>query len=113
MSQARLLGLIEAKRARVGIMGMGYVGLPLVREFTRAGFRVVGFDVDPRKVSRLNAGRSYIKHIPSALVRELVACGRFVASTQMSRLRQMEVIIICVPTPLTRMREPDMSYVAG
>jgi UDP-N-acetyl-D-glucosamine dehydrogenase len=113
LTDRRLLDRIESKQARVGIMGMGYVGLPLVREFARAGFRVVGFDIDERKVSQLNAGRSYIKHIPASLIKELVASGRFAATTDMSRLRDADAILICVPTPLTIMREPDMRFVVG
>jgi UDP-N-acetyl-D-glucosamine dehydrogenase len=109
----KLLQLIESKKAKLGIIGMGYVGLPLVREFARAGFEIVGFDVDEKKVRQLNAGRSYIKHIPSTLIRELTKSGRFSATTDMTKLRQVHAILICVPTPLTRMREPDMTYVVG
>ncbi|NOT01116.1 MAG: nucleotide sugar dehydrogenase [Phycisphaerales bacterium] len=90
---------------------MGYVGLPLARTFCRAGFRVLGLDVDPQKVAKLNAGRSYIKHIPGALIKQLVDDKVFTATTNEKDLRECDAILICVPTPLTKMREPDMSYV--
>ncbi|MDK1031750.1 MAG: nucleotide sugar dehydrogenase, partial [Planctomycetia bacterium] len=102
---------IKGKKAIVGVIGLGYVGLPLIREFYSKGFRTVGFDVDQKKVKALNAGRSYIKHIPAKFVRELVASGTFKATTNFSRLRSVDVIIICVPTPLDKMRQPDMTYI--
>jgi len=104
---------IRSKKARVGIIGMGYVGLPLAREFARAGFETIGFDVDDSKVRQLNAGRSYIKHIPGSQIRELINCGRFSASADMSCLRRTDAVLVCVPTPLDKMREPDMTYVVG
>jgi len=97
----------------VGVIGLGYVGLPLVIEFGRAGFRVTGFDTDERKVQALNAGRSYIKHIPSRDIKELTKKGRFTAAADFSLLRDTDCIIICVPTPLNRHRDPDLSYVLG
>jgi len=93
------------------VVGLGYVGLPLVREFTRGGCKVLGFDVDPAKVKALAAGRSYIEHIPAAVVKEMVDSGRFTATTDFRQLRRPDVILICVPTPLTKMREPDTSYI--
>jgi len=102
---------IRSKKAVVGVIGLGYVGLPLVREFTRGGMKVVGFDVDPAKVKSLRAGKSYIEHIPSTVVREMVKSGRFEATTDFDRLKEPDCILICVPTPLTKMREPDMTYV--
>ena len=102
---------IHGKTARVGIIGMGYVGLPLARQFAHAGFETIGFDVDESKVRQLNAGRSYIKHIPSSQIKELINSGRFSASADMSRLRRTDAVLVCVPTPLDKMREPDMSYV--
>ncbi len=102
---------ISNRTARVGIMGMGYVGLPLMRTFCAAGFRCLGFDVDESKVTRLNSGRSYIKHIPSSLIKKVVSEGRFRASCDPASLRQADAILICVPTPLTKMRDPDTSYV--
>lgn len=102
---------IGKKTARVGIIGMGYVGLPLARTFCKAGFTCLGFDIDQAKVDKLNAGKSYIKHIPSSLVKEMVRSGKFSASTDPKSLREVDAILICVPTPLTNAREPDMTYV--
>jgi len=107
----QFLAKIESKKALIGIVGLGYVGLPLVREFTRGGMRVLGFDVDPRKVSALAAGKSYIEHIPSSTIGEMLAGGRFESTTDFSRLKAPDCIIICVPTPLTKQREPDMRYI--
>ena len=108
---ADLVRKIQDKKALVGVVGLGYVGLPLVREFTRGGMNVVGFDVDPKKVKSLLAGRSYIEHIPSATVKDMVRTKRFSATTDFRQLRRPDCILICVPTPLTKMREPDMTYV--
>jgi len=108
----KLLKRIESDRAVVGVIGLGYVGLPLVREFTRAGLGVMGFDVDEAKVKALNAGgRSYIEHIPSRTVKDMVRSGRFEATSDFGRLAEPDCLLICVPTPLTKQREPDMSYV--
>ncbi len=106
-----LLEKIEKNHAVIGVIGLGYVGLPLVREFTRADAVVMGFDIDPAKVDALMGGRSYIEHIPSEVVRAMVDSGLFEATTDFSRLAEADCILICVPTPLTKMREPDMSYV--
>jgi len=102
---------VQRKEALVGIIGMGYVGLPLVRAFARAGFRVLGFDIDPKKVKALNAGRSYIEHIPSKFIRDLRRAGTFEATDDLQRLDEPDCILICVPTPLTPTREPDLTYV--
>jgi len=107
----KLLGKIESCKALIGVVGLGYVGLPLVREFAAGGAKVLGFDVDPRKIKSLLAGRSYIDHIPSKVVKEIVKTNRFDATTDFKRLKQADCILICVPTPLTKMREPDMTYV--
>jgi UDP-N-acetyl-D-glucosamine dehydrogenase len=106
-----LLRKIESKEAIIGVVGLGYVGLPLVREFTRAGMRVMGFDVDASKVASLMAGKSYIEHIPSSVVAEMLAAKRFEATTDFAKLSKPDCIIICVPTPLTKQREPDMTYI--
>lgn len=108
-----LLKRIQERKALVGIVGMGYVGLPLVRTFTSAGFRVLGFDVDATKIKMLKAGRSYIKHIPASMVAGLVKSKQFDATDDMKRLSEPDAVIICVPTPLSISRDPDMSYVEG
>ncbi|MDH5790541.1 MAG: nucleotide sugar dehydrogenase, partial [Nitrospinota bacterium] len=108
-----LLEQIKQKQARIGIIGLGYVGLPLVIEFGRAGFQVVGLDIDPAKVDRLNRGESYIKHIPSKILRELVEQKKFKSTTDFSSVSDLECILICVPTPLNSNREPDMSYIVA
>ena len=100
-------------RAGVGVVGLGYVGLPLVSALTARGFQVVGFDIDPEKVASLNGGRSYIRHIPDAKIREMVESGRFQATSDFARLAEVDAILICVPTPLTRHREPDLAYVVS
>ena len=106
-----LLKRIESKQARLGVIGLGYVGLPLAIEFARAGFHVVGFDVDQSKVDALNAGRSYIPDVPSAHVAETVKAGLFMATTDENALADVDIIDICVPTPLRKTRDPDLSYV--
>jgi UDP-N-acetyl-D-glucosamine dehydrogenase len=109
-----LLEKIEKKQALIGIIGLGYVGLPLVLRFCEVGFKVLGFDTDPHKVARLNRGESYIKHIPAAGLLALVQgpeAPRFAATADMGRLGEPDVLIICVPTPLTATREPDLKYV--
>ena len=93
------------------IIGLGYVGLPLCLQFARNGVVVVGLDVDPAKVSAVNAGRSYIKHIEASAIAEQVSAGRLSASGDFSVIRNVEAVIICVPTPLNKHREPDMSFV--
>src|SRR3990170_2896459 len=104
-----LIEKISSREARVGVIGLGYVGLPLVIEFCGAGFQVTGFDVDEQKVEQLNQGKSYIKHIDAARIHQ---CGpRFSAVSDFSSLAAMDCIIICVPTPLNKYREPDLTYV--
>ncbi|MCS7089711.1 MAG: nucleotide sugar dehydrogenase [Verrucomicrobiota bacterium] len=95
----------------IAIVGQGYVGLPLALQFARSGLKVLGLDIDPAKVEALNAGRSYIHHIPAQAIAEQVAAGRFSASTDFSRVREVEAVVICVPTPLNKNREPDISYI--
>lgn len=103
---------IKDHKARVGVIGLGYVGLPLVIEFCNKGFPVCGFDVDEHKVKALHTGKSYIKHITAKSVAAIVKSGRFDATTDFTRLKEADIIIICVPTPLTRHREPDISYIS-
>jgi len=102
---------IRDKKVKVGVLGLGYVGLPLVREFAAAGLKMVGFDIDEKKVKTLNAGRSIIKHIPHSQVKKLVRSGLFTATSNMARLKTVDAILVCVPTPLTINREPDMQYI--
>lgn len=104
-----LLEKIKAREAEIGVIGLGYVGLPLVLEFCRAGFRVTGFDLDAEKIASLKRGRSYIKHIDSS--RFAPYAETFSPTTDFSGLSRMDCIVICVPTPLNAYREPDMSYV--
>jgi UDP-N-acetyl-D-glucosamine dehydrogenase len=106
-------GRIAAKTAKIGIIGLGYVGLPLACLFAEKGFGVTGFDIDPKKIDVLNAGRSYIKHIPAKRIRPLVKAGKLAASDDFAGLRRMDAIIICVPTPLTRFREPDLRFIVA
>ena len=106
-----LLQKIADKRARIGIIGLGYVGLPLAVEFARAGFHVVGYDVDASKTSTLNGGVSYIPDVPTEHVAEIVKAGTFRATNDASELATVDVIDICVPTPLRKTKDPDMSYV--
>src|SRR5580765_1702947 len=96
---------------KIAVIGLGYVGLPLSLQFARSCTQVIGIDVDPRKVELLNNGQSYIKHISADGIREMVDGGKFSATTDFSRIREVEAVIICVPTPLTKNREPDISYV--
>ncbi len=110
---AELEKKILGHQARVAVVGLGYVGLPLVREFCRAGLTTLGVDIDDEKVERLNAGESYIRHIESQEIRDLVESGRFRATADFSEIREADAIIVCVPTPLTRHREPDLSYILG
>jgi UDP-N-acetyl-D-glucosamine dehydrogenase len=101
----------KGARLRVGIIGCGYVGLPLALRFAEAGHRVTGFDTDPNKVQKLNAGESYIQHIPHNKVSQFVQSRHFNATTDFSRLTEADAILICVPTPLDQRREPDLSHV--
>ncbi len=107
-----LLDRIREKTAVIGVLGLGYVGLPLAVAFARKGFRVVGLDTDGAKVERLRQGRTYIRHIPDEVVSELAARG-FEPTSDFSLARECDAILLCVPTPLTAHREPDMTYIVG
>ncbi len=102
---------IESRQARVGVIGLGYVGLPLALLFEESGFKVTGFDVDPQKPRALERGESYIRHIGKERVAEAFKRGRIEATTAFDRLSECDAIVVCVPTPLGRHREPDLSYV--
>lgn len=106
-----LVKKIKNRTSIIGIIGLGYVGLPLVLRFSEEGFKIIGFDIDKNKVEKLNDGKSYIKHIPEERVRALVSTNKFVATTDYSKLKEVDCIIICVPTPLNDKKEPDLSYI--
>ena len=99
------------RTARVGIVGLGYVGLPLAVEFARAGFHVTGIDVQEQKVASLNRGKSYIQDIPDEILAPLVESGHFEAVTDFSVVSELDTINVCVPTPLRKTKDPDMSYI--
>ncbi len=102
---------IEKHQAVIGVIGMGYVGLPLLLEFVAEGFPTVGFDIDPHKVKELNAGKSYIKHIPADKIKNAREKKIFEATADFGDLRKVDCILVCVPTPLGKHREPDISYI--
>jgi UDP-N-acetyl-D-glucosamine dehydrogenase len=108
----QLLAKIETKLARVGIIGLGYVGLPLARAFSDRGIAVLGFDVDPSKIDRLQRGESYIGHIPDTVIGQMRE-RKFEATVDFQRLAEPEVVIICVPTPLTDARDPDLTFIVN
>jgi UDP-N-acetyl-D-glucosamine dehydrogenase len=110
-TSAQLLERIRTTQARIGIIGLGYVGLPLAVEFARAGFDVTGFDVDEAKNRQINAGESYIPDVAAHELAEVVRGGNLRATSDMARLAEMDVIDICVPTPLRKTKDPDLSYV--
>ncbi len=102
---------LDSRSARIGVIGLGYVGLPLAAACARAGFPVTGFDIDPPKVEALNRGQSYIDAVPSSELASHVDAGRFEATADFAQLATCDVIVICVPTPLSKQREPDLTYV--
>ena len=110
-TSAALQKKIADRKVVVGVIGLGYVGLPLVREFCGAGIRVWGFDIDQRKVRMLKAGQTYIEHLPGRFFQELIKKGRFTPTADMNQLTKPDAILIAVPTPLDKMRDPDMSYI--
>src|ERR1700743_2706975 len=111
MDMAGFEGKLSDKTVRVGVIGLGYVGLPLVHVFWQAGLHTVGFDIDPGKIERLEKGETYIKHFAAENVRAMNASGRFSATSDFARLSEIDAVLICVPTPLNAQREPDLSYV--
>ena len=113
LSVSAWLERIEKADVTVGILGLGYVGVPLAVAFNDAGIRILGFDVDAAKAEALNAGRSYIKHISSERIQAAVRSGLFEATADMDRLSEPDALLICVPTPLTKHLEPDLSFVVG
>jgi UDP-N-acetyl-D-glucosamine dehydrogenase len=111
--ESTLIAKFQDHSAVIGVMGLGYVGLPLSLVFVEAGFKVLGFDIDAAKVQALNQGRSYIAHISPDKIGRAVSSGRFRSTTDFSLSAEADALIICVPTPLDRHREPDISYVTG
>jgi UDP-N-acetyl-D-glucosamine dehydrogenase len=108
---AALLKKIESRSARTGVVGLGYVGLPLAVELARAGFHTTGIDLDDRKINAVNDGRSYIPDVATADVMALKQAGKLDATTDFSIVKQLDTINICVPTPLRKTKDPDMSYI--
>ena len=104
---------IRTRAARVGIVGLGYVGLPLAVEFAKAGFSVTGIDISQEKAKRVNAGDSYVGDVPSATLGPLVESGKLRATTDFSAVLELDTINICVPTPLRKTKDPDMSYIVS
>ena len=111
MIKEQIIQLITQKRARIGVVGLGYVGLPLLVEFAGSGFRGMGFEVDQKKADQINGGSSYIGDVPDSRVKELVDGSLLQATTDFAHLKECDAIIICVPTPLRKTKEPDVSYI--
>ncbi|MGQ0442371.1 MAG: NAD(P)-binding domain-containing protein, partial [Methylophilaceae bacterium] len=112
MIKTSLISKLNHKTAVIGIIGLGYVGLPLVLRYAEVGYKVLGFDIDSAKVNRLSNGQSYIEHISSVAVSHAQTQG-FEATTDFSRASEVDALIICVPTPLNKYREPDLSFVTN
>ena len=108
-----LLDRIETREATVAVIGLGYVGLPLAAAFRRSGFRVIGFDIDPAKIEALNEGCSYFKHLPQDVFAQLRDSPRFAPTSDYAQLGGADALLICLPTPLTPSREPDLSYITS
>lgn len=108
-----LLQKINDNKAVIGVVGLGYVGLPLLMEFVEKDFKTIGFDIDQKKVDKLNAGQSYIKHIDQNRVKAVRDSGLFEATSDFKKIKDVDCILICVPTPLNKHREPDVSYITG
>src|SRR5580698_4897140 len=104
---------IETRKARTGVVGLGYVGLPLAVELAHAGFSVTGIDIDQAKVDSLNRGESYIQDIPTAVLKPLVESGLIKATTDFAAVAGLDTVNICVPTPLRKTKDPDMSYIVS
>ncbi len=109
--KTQILQKLNGKTARIGVVGLGYVGLPLAVEFAHAGFHVTGLDIDERKISKINAGESYIQDIPTSVLKPLVDAGMLDATSDFSVIKDLDTINICVPTPLSKAKDPDMTFV--
>jgi len=112
-SPTDLAARFRSRDAAIGIIGLGYVGLPLVRAMAEAGFSVIGFDIDQSKIDMLLRGETYIRHLPARHFGEMIERGRFLPTTDFSKVRDVDAVIICVPTPLTAHREPDLHFITG
>ena len=108
-----LLSRIRSRNARVGVIGVGYVGLPLALEFARAGFTTTGIETDREKVGLLNSGRSYIQDVPDSDIRREVKRGALSATADYGAIADLDAISVCVPTPLRKTKDPDISYITG
>src|SRR5204863_6012806 len=104
---------LDTRTARVGVIGLGYVGLPLAVEFGRGGLTAIGFDIDARKVAAIQRGESYIPDVPEEAVSSLVSQGRLLATTDFAMVETLDTVTICVPTPLRKTKDPDMSYIVS
>ncbi len=111
MVKEQIIDLIKAKQAHLGVVGLGYVGLPLLAEFAGSGFQATGFEIDEKKATQINAGSSYIGDVDSSVVKDLVESKRLSATTDFDHLKECDAVIICVPTPLRKTKEPDVSYI--
>src|SRR5712671_48005 len=111
MIKNEIISLIQNRRARVGVIGLGYVGLPLATEFATAGIKTTGFEVDEKKAGEISSGRSYIADVSSQTIKQSVDAGRLAATTDFDLLKECDAIIICVPTPLRKTKEPDVSFI--
>ncbi|MCK5074791.1 MAG: nucleotide sugar dehydrogenase [Calditrichia bacterium] len=111
MNHTKLVNKINEKNAVIGVVGLGYVGLPLILEYAEKGFKSLGFDIDPSKIEYISKGQSYIKHIPSEKIDKVVKKGTFSSTTDFSRLEEVDAILVAVPTPLDKYRAPDLSYI--
>ncbi len=111
LNEESFIEKIKTRKVKVGIIGLGYVGLPLALEFAESGFYIIGFDVDEKKILILESENTYIKHIPSERISKAIKSDRFKATTDFTKLKEVDAIIICVPTPLNKFREPDISFI--
>jgi UDP-N-acetyl-D-glucosamine dehydrogenase len=111
MDATNLISKIESKEVTVGIVGLGYVGLPLVLSFAKSAKKIIGFDIDEKKINALIHGESYIRHIPAKTVTPLISSEQFLPTTDFNKINECDAILLCVPTPLNKNREPDMTYV--
>jgi UDP-N-acetyl-D-glucosamine dehydrogenase len=108
-----IINKIQTNDATVGIVGLGYVGLPLVLSFAKPGFNIIGFDIDQKKIDALTGGKSYIRHIPATDVDPLIESKQFTPTTDFAKISECDTVLLCVPTPLNKNREPDMTYIEG